>query len=333
MSPAPERPDEDGLIARVLAPLAVHPGADRLTDDAATLAAPAGMELVLTVDALAAGIHFFPDDPPAAIAAKALRVNLSDLAAKGADPVGYLMVLSLPADWRVDWLAAFAAGLAADQATYGLSLLGGDTIRSPDRLQLSITAVGQVPAGRAVRRRGARAGDRLFVTGSIGDAALGLILRTDPARAAGWRLDADAAAFLADRYLLPRPRTAAAAAVRGFAHAAMDISDGLVGDLERMCRASGVSAEIDAAAVPLSPAARAVLAADPSALAAILAGGDDYELLVAVPPEAEDGFRAAISAAGMALTEIGRIGPAGDAGSGVTVLHGPALARGRFDHF
>lgn len=332
MSAADGRPDEDGLIARFLAPLAVHPGADRLTDDAATLAPAPGAELVLTVDALAAGIHFFPDDPPALIAAKALRVNLSDLAAKGARPLGYLLVLSLPGDWTADWLEGFVAGLAADQAAFGLSLLGGDTIRSPDRLQLSITAVGEVPVGQAVRRKGARAGDRLFVTGSIGDAALGLLLRTEPARAAGWELPPEAAAHLADRYLLPRPRLAAAEAVRTFAHAAMDISDGLVGDLERMCRASGVSAEIDAAAVPLSPAAAAVIARDPAALTTVLTGGDDYELLVAVPPEAADGFVAAVQAAGIAVAGIGGFVSASGR-PGVTLAHGPALARGRFDHF
>ncbi|MGH2342714.1 thiamine-phosphate kinase [Segnochrobactraceae bacterium EtOH-i3] len=332
MTSASDRPDEDGLIARFLAPLATHPGADRLTDDAATLAPPPGMEFVLTVDALAAGVHFFPDDPPATIAAKALRVNLSDLAAKGADPVGYLMVLALPADWTVDWLTAFVGGLAADQAAFGLSLLGGDTIRSPDRLQLSITAVGQVPAGAAVRRKGARPGDRLFVTGTIGDAALGLLLRTDPARAAGWGLIGGAAAFLADRYLLPRPRVAAAAAVRTYAHAAMDISDGLVGDLERLCRVSGVSAEIDAARVPLSPPAGRVVATDPAALSAVLAGGDDYELLVAVPPEMAAAFVEAMRKMGLPVTEIGQVTAAGDRPA-VTVAHGPALTRGRFDHF
>ncbi len=327
MSGADARPDEDGLIARFLVPLAVHPGADRLSDDAATLAPSPGTELVLTVDALAAGVHFFPDDPPATIAAKALRVNLSDLAAKGARAVGYLMVLALPRDWTVDWLAAFTAGLAADQATFGVSLLGGDTIRSPDRLQLSITAIGEVPVGRAVRRKGARAGDRLFVTGTIGDAALGLRLRTD---APGWPLSPEDRAFLADRYLLPRPRLSAADAVRTHAHAAMDISDGLVGDLDRMCRASGVGAVIDARAVPLSPAARAVVAADPAAMASVLSGGDDYELLVAVPPEASDAFVAEVTAVGLAVTEIGRI----VAGApGVRVENGPALGRGRFDHF
>src|SRR5690606_19603926 len=168
-----ERPGEFGMIARYLRPLASDPGAFGLTDDAAALAPEPGFDLVLTKDMVAAGVHFFADDPAASIARKALRVNLSDLAAKGAEPIGYLLGLALPADWTEDWMAEFSAGLAEDQKRYGLSLLGGDTVKSPDGLMLSVTAIGQVPSGGIVRRAGAQAGDLIVVSGTIGDAALG----------------------------------------------------------------------------------------------------------------------------------------------------------------
>ena len=290
-----ERPGEMALIERFFAPLATDPGAAGLTDDAAVLSLAPGEELVATTDALAAGVHFFPDDPPGAIAAKALRVNLSDLAAKGARPRGYLLTLALPSDWTVDWLAAFAAGLAADQAAYGCPLLGGDTIRSPAGLMVSVAAFGIAPAGRTVRRGTAAPGDRLVVTGTIGDATLGLLARQEPARAAAWRLAEADAAVLDDRFLMPRPRVAAAAAVATHARAAMDVSDGLAGDLGRMCKASGVAAVVEAACVPLSPAAAAAIAAEPGLLARALTGGDDYEILAAVPPDAVAPYLAACS--------------------------------------
>lgn len=328
------RPTEVELIARYLAPLATDPGADRLTDDAAVMPADPDRDLVVTTDALAAGIHFFADDPPAAIARKALRVNLSDLAAKGAAPRGYLLTLALPADWSEDWLAAFVGGLAADQAEFACPLLGGDTLRAPSGLVVSVTAFGTVEKGGAVRRGHAQAGDRLFVTGTIGDAALGLKLRLDPAAEARFGLSADEAEHLRDRYLLPRPRIPAAEAVRRFARAAMDVSDGLVGDLDRLCRASGVGATLHATAVPLSPAARRAVAADVGALRTVLTGGDDYEILAAVAPELADDFAAACAAAGVPATEIGLIEAAGSA---LRVLDAAgdalALGSGRFEHF
>ncbi len=331
MAEARTRLGEFDLIARYLRPLADDPAALNLTDDAAAFTPPPGADLVLTKDMVAAGIHFFPDDPPASIARKALRVNLSDLAAKGADPVGYLLGLALPADWTEDWMAAFAAGLAEDQQAFGITLLGGDTVKAAGGLTLSITAIGAVPSGRMVRRAGARVGDVLVVSGTIGDAALGLRLRLGSidGGAAG-----EGADHLLDRYLHPRPRTALAAAVRRHASAALDVSDGLVGDLGHMLKASGVGARIEAARVPLSVAARALVAADPSALSSVLSGGDDYEILASIPPRNVAGYRAEAAAAGIDATVIGEIvagaGPAVVIDADGTPIR---LERASHDHF
>lgn len=306
MSPT-GRPSEDDLVARFFRPLATAAGAFGLVDDCAALVPPPGHELVLKTDAVAAGIHFFADDPWDLVARKALRVNVSDLAAKGAVPLGWMLTLALPADWREADLAALARGFAEDQETFGLSLLGGDTIRSPDGLLLSITVMGTAPLGAMVRRAAARPGDRLYVSGSLGDAALGLLARTDPARAAAWGLDDAARAHLARRYLLPEPRLPLAPVLRAHARAAMDLSDGLGLDLTRMCRASGVGASVDLAALPLSAAARVVLAAEPGLVERVVSGGDDYEILAAVPPEAAADFEAAARAAGVSVAAIGRI--------------------------
>ncbi|MDE2364752.1 MAG: thiamine-phosphate kinase [Hyphomicrobiales bacterium] len=290
---------EDDLIARYFAPLA-GPAALGLRDDAALLSPPAGCELVLTVDGLVANVHFFADDPPDAIAKKALRVNISDLAAKGARPLGFLLTLALPVDWRAEWLERFAQGLGADARRYGCPLLGGDTVSTPGPLTLSITAVGAVAAGRMVARTGVRAGDLFYVSGTIGDAALGLALRSGSSGGAG----ADEA-FLLDRYLLPQPRLDLAPALRDCASGAMDVSDGLVGDLTKMARVSGVSAEIDVARVPLSPAAARLISAQPDLLQKAMTGGDDYEILASVPSDAAAAFEAAATAAGVPVTQIG----------------------------
>src|SRR6201996_4060674 len=171
-----DRPGEDDLIARYFAPLA-GPAGLGLKDDAALLTPPSDRDLVLTTDALVAGVHFPADDPPGTIARKALRVNLSDLAAKGARPLGFLLTLALPSDWRDEWLAAFAGGLCADVLAFKCPLIGGDTVATPGPLTLSVTAVGAVAQGRMPRRTGVRPGDRLYVTGTIGDAAIGLKMR------------------------------------------------------------------------------------------------------------------------------------------------------------
>jgi thiamine-monophosphate kinase len=311
-------PPEFALITRHFRPLA-GPGSLDLTDDAAVLALPPGRELVIAADAMVGGVHFLPDDPPDLIARKLLRTNLSDLAAMSAAPLGYLLTVSVPRAAPDAWFAAFAAGLAQDQAEFGISLLGGDTTSTPGPVSLSLTILGTTEPGRAVRRSGARAGDGLWVTGTIGDGALGLLA------AQGEIPDPDG--YLADRYRVPRPRLALRLA--GIASAALDVSDGLVQDVGHLCRASAVAAQIEAAAVPLSAAAAAA-----GRLVLCLTGGDDYELAFAVPPDSEPALREASGAAGIPVTRIGHFhaGP-----SGVTV-RGPdgaamPLAAGGWSHF
>ena len=286
-------PAEFSLIARHFRPLA-GPGALDLRDDAALLTPPPGRELVLTVDALVAGVHFLPDDPPDLVGRKLLRVNLSDLAAKGAVPLGYLMTVSAPKATPEDWFAGFAAGLALDQAAYGVTLLGGDTTSTPGPVSLSLTIIGHVAPGTAVHRFGARAGDEIWVTGTIGDGALGLAVALG-------RL-VDPTGFLLDRYRLPQPRVGMELA--GIASAGMDVSDGLVQDLGHLCRASGLGAAINLADVPLSDAARA---AGADWLTTCVTGGDDYELLLAVPPDRSERLLAAAARAGIAVTRIGHL--------------------------
>jgi thiamine-monophosphate kinase len=320
---------EDRLIARFFAPLATHPGALGLTDDAAALTPPPDCDLVLTADGLVGGVHFFADDSADTIARKALRVNLSDLAAKGADPLGYLLTVALPPEADDAWLGEFARGLAEDAAHYQCPLLGGDSVRTPGPLTISVAMVGRVPAGGMVRRAGAKPGDAVFVSGSIGDAALGLALR----KGAAWKLDENQRRHLADRYLRPQPRNALAEAVRVHASAAMDVSDGLAGDLAKLCRVSHVAAEIDASRVPLSQAARTVIADDSAALEIALTGGDDYEILCTVARDQCVGFRAAARAAGVPVTEIGSV-IAGE-GTRFTASDGATLVfrRAAFSHF
>jgi thiamine-monophosphate kinase len=307
MAPRDETSAEERLIARYFAPLATHPGALGLGDDAAILTPPPGCDLVLTTDGVIAGVHFFADDPPDGIGRKALRMNLSDLAAKGAKPLGFLMSIALPAGVEEVWLAAFAAGLGEDANAYQCPLLGGDTDHTPGPLSVSITAFGAVPQGKMVRRSTAKAGDIIIVSGTIGDAALGVLLRRDKALASRLRLTEALCADLQDRYLLPQPRNALADAVLQYASAAMDVSDGLAGDLAKLCRVSGVATEIDAASVPLSNAARAAIAADPMLIETILTGGDDYEILLTLAPQWLEAFRAAAQKTGVVISEIGRI--------------------------
>jgi thiamine-monophosphate kinase len=331
-----ERPDqgspEDHLIAKYFRPLAKHPGALNLNDDAAVLTPPPGCDLVLTTDGVIAGVHFFPHDPPGLIARKVLRMNLSDLAAKGAKPVGFLLSIALPARIDEDWIAAFAKGLGEDAEAYGCPLLGGDTDHTPGPLAVTVAAFGMVPHGKMVRRSTATVGDVVVVTGTIGDAALGLLRHKDSKLDKCWALPYEQSDYLKVRYLLPEPRNALAEAVLSCASAAMDVSDGLVGDLAKLCRASGVAAEIDVARMPVSDAAHAVLAMDPTLIETILTGGDDYEILLTLPPKRLDAFRAASQKADVEITEIGRIA----AGEGARFMkEGKVLtfARPSYSHF
>jgi thiamine-monophosphate kinase len=327
---------EEALIAEFWAPLAAGlPGAFALKDDCAVVAPPPGCELVVTTDAVIAGVHFFPDEDPGAIAWKALAVNVSDLVAKGAEPLAYLMSIALPGMPERAWLTAFAAGLRAGQEAFGCALAGGDTDRTPGPLSVSITAFGSVPAGRMVRRTTARPGDHVYVSGSIGDAALGLALRRDLAMRTRSKLDDAACRYLDEKFSRPRPPVALIAAVRACASAAMDISDGLMKDFERLCRASGVGGRIEAARLPLSDAARGVISAVGNAtLIDLMTGGEDYEVLAAIAPERADEFERLSAKAGVRVTRIGAITGAAD---GVVAMdaHGEAMVftKAGWDHF
>ena len=326
---------EDGLIAQYFAPLSRDfPGAFGLLDDAAVIAPPDGAELVVTTDALIAGVHFLPDDSPADIAYKSQAVNVSDLAAKAARPLAYSLALALARGWREEWLAGFAEGLREAQEAFGIALCGGDTTVSPaGPLMISVTAFGSVPRGRMIRRGGARAGDALYVSGTIGDAASGLKLRRGDADTQGWPLDEAARRHLIGRYLRPEPRLALRAALLAHAGAAMDVSDGLIIDCARMCDASGVGAHIEARDVPLSAYVQTLIPAETGALERVLTGGDDYEILAAIRPGEAQGFEAAAKAAGI---RVSRIGAFGEAGGKLSVI-GPdgqpmSFARPGYDH-
>ncbi|MGB7013004.1 MAG: thiamine-phosphate kinase [Pseudolabrys sp.] len=329
MAPHDDMSPEDRLIARFFKPLATHPGALGLSDDAAFLTPPAGFDLVLTTDAIVGGVHFFPEDAADTVAGRALRVNLSDLAAKGARPLGFLLSLALPREIGEQWLEGFAQGLRADADLFGCPLFGGDTDRTPGPIVVSIAMFGTVPEGTMVRRAGAKAGDRVFVTGTIGDAALGVMMRNGKR----WKLDEPQRQHLLSRYLVPQPRNALAEAVRIHASAGMDISDGLAGDFGKLCRVSGVAADVDVARVPLSEAARAVIAANPDAVESVLTGGDDYEIICTVPPAKAGSFQAAAGAANVAVSEIGEI--KGGEGTRFIAPDGRALTfkRASFSHF
>lgn len=332
---------EEDIIA-LLAPLAeADPGVFGLMDDCALLTPPPGADLVLKTDPIAEGVHFLPGDAPEDIAWKALAVNVSDLAAKGATPLGYLMALSFPAPPMRAWMERFAAGLEDAQQRFGCRLLGGDTDRRPGPLTISIALIGSVPQGRMVQRTTARRYSTLFVSGTIGDAALGLRLAKEPALAAAWGLSQAEVEHLLLRYRRPEPRLAVAPVLRQYAVAAMDLSDGLVKDLERMLRGSGVAGRLRAGDVPLSEAARKVVAQEPLRLAQLITGGDDYEVLAAVLGSRAFclEFRSAAAKAGVPMTEVGIVGPLDwpESGRGLHV-DGPdgqpmAFDRTGWDHF
>jgi thiamine-monophosphate kinase len=319
---------EDDLIARYFVPLASDPGAFGLVDDAAILKGSSD-DLVVTTDAIVEGVHFLPDDPPDTIARKALRVNLSDLAAKGAAPAGFVLTLALR-EANDSWLAPFAQGLGEDAKHFACPLLGGDTVSTPGPLTISVTALGRVPVGRMVRRSGAKAGEAVVVTGTIGDATLGLALLRHGSPAGS---PAAQKALIA-RYRVPQPRVGIAAVVRDYASAAMDVSDGLAGDLAKLCKASAVSAEIKLEQVPLWPGARVGLAAKLTTIEALICGGDDYEALCTVPESRLSAFVSAAKAQGVEATAIGMIRE-GTAPPRFVAAGGRAitLKRGSFSHF
>lgn len=290
------RASEFELIARYFAPLAKgFAGAGGLKSDNAFLASDARHDLVVKTDMIVAGVHFLADERPELVAARALRVCLSDLAAGGATPFVYQLALSLTRGWTERWVAGFARGLAADQRRFGITLCGGDTTGTPGPTTISITAFGKVSRGKGLGRGGARAGDELWVSGTIGDAALGLL-------AARGELTSSA---LEKRYRLPQPRTTLGPHLVGTANAAADISDGLLADVGHIADASGLEARIERDRVPLSASARGVLSVNPVLWSNVLGGGDDYELAVAVPARKRMSLLAASRAAGVKVTRVG----------------------------
>jgi thiamine-monophosphate kinase len=304
------RPSEFDLIAQVFAPLATTPGAFGLTDDAALLPGRPGYDYIVTTDALVEGVHFIADDPPVSIAKKALRSNLSDLAAKGAEPAGYLLALSLPVSIDMEWLGAFARGLGEDQEIFGVPLLGGDTTSTGGPLTLAITALGFVPAGAMIRRAGAKPGDGVYASGTIGDAGGGLaLLKGEGARIAG-----SGRTHLIERYRVPNPRLTLGSALRGVASAALDVSDGLIADLSHIADVSGVRIAVEAERVPRSPALHALWGDSVVAILRAVTSGDDYEIAFTADSEAK--VAQAARATGVPVTRIGRVGE----GSGVVLI-------------
>ncbi len=296
------------IIAEYFTPLAANtPGSLSLRDDAGYIVTQTDTRLIVTMDALVAGVHFFPDDAPEDIAWKALAVNVSDLAAKGARPKSYMLALAMPGAPSRQWLKAFTLGLERVQNIFGIGLLGGDTTATAGPLTIAITAFGELQGIQMPHRDGGKPGQAVYVTGTVGDAALGLKLRRGDATPADWGLDPAQADSLISRYLRPQPRLALAPVLAEQAAATLDISDGLLLDLSRLCLASGVGAKIEASAVPLSEAAEMGLEHCPELLETVLTGGDDYEILAAIAPEREDLFIAAAAKAGVAVKRIGSL--------------------------
>ncbi|WP_438274516.1 thiamine-phosphate kinase [Nitrobacter sp.] len=319
---------EDDLIARYFRPIATDPGALGLTDDAAILKCGRD-DLVITTDAIVEGVHFLSGDPPDTVARKALRVNLSDLAAKGAAPAGFVMSLALR-NADEGWLSSFARGLSDDATGFGCPLLGGDTVATPGPLTISITAFGRVPPGETILRSSAEPGDRIVVSGTIGDASLGLAVLTGKMTVG----DVAIREMLLGRYRIPQPRIGLAESVRNYARAAMDVSDGLAGDLAKLCAASGVSAVIDAASVPLSDATRGLIEQGQTCLESVVSGGDDYEILCTITEDRFSDFARTALSVGVAVTSIGTI-VAGDTPPKWLDAEGKeiALSRLSYSHF
>jgi len=299
------------LIGRLLAPIARAPEARGLKDDVAVWSAPTGRDVVLTKDMVAEGVHFLPQDPPEAIAAKLLRVNLSDLASKGARPEGVLLGFGLTSRQDEAWLAAFVNGLATDLERYGVALWGGDTINAGERMVLSLTAIGSAPKGQALSREHARAGDDVYVTGTIGDAWLGLQVLTGKVD-----LPEAHARAVAQRYRWPEPRVDLGPALPGLARGSADVSDGLLADAGHIAEASSLAVVLEIAAVPLSDAASGWAGDDLSRRVRLATGGDDYEIVFTADPAEREAVLALCQRFGLRVSRIGRM----EAGQGLTVL-------------
>ena len=296
---------EFAVIERYLAPLAQGAaGAFSLKNDAAVLQLEPGARLVTTVDCMIAGRHFLPDDPPETVAKKLLRVSLSDLAAMGAKPLAYLLSASWPQDLEESWLAAFCLGLAADQSRYDVTLVGGDTTATPGPMTLSLTAFGTLAGAAVLDRSSLKPGDDLYLSGTLGDAHLGLrLLRGEIPGLPSVPRDG-----LIQRYRCPDPRVDLGPALleRGLAGAAIDVSDGLAQDLGHLLAGSGVGAVVRLQDVPVSDAARQALDQTGETRAGLLSGGGDYELLFGAAADRRDALTALAADLSLPLTRIGQ---------------------------
>jgi thiamine-monophosphate kinase len=289
-------------IRRFFAPLA-GPGGLGLRDDAALVDCRAGRRLVVTADAIVAGVHYLPADPPERVARKLLRVNLSDLAAMGAQPLHYVLTTALPAELGAEWLARFAVGLGEDQRRFGIDLLGGDSVATAGPAVLSLTAIGEVTAGKEIRRSGAEPGDTVWVSGTIGDAFLGLRVL----HGAYCDLASEHRDYLTRRFQIPDPRTELGPLLSGVANAMIDVSDGLVADLGHICETSQVAAVVQLGQMPLSSAAQVIVERDPSIHQRLAVGGDDYELLFTTPAAAREAIARLSNRLAIPITAIGRV--------------------------
>ena len=293
-------------------------------DDCALVDITNGMDLAVSTDTMVSGTHFFPDVNPENLGHKALAVNLSDMAAMGAMPYWAMLALTLPSVDH-DWLAAFAKGFFDLAAEFNVSLIGGDTTRGP--LTLTVTIMGEVPAGAALRRSGAKAGNDVWVSGNIGDAALAVAHRHGKLVLS--EADYHEAVM---RLYEPTPRVALGQALRGMATAAIDVSDGLLADLGHICRLSGVGATVDLAAIPVS-AIGAKHVGTAAGRTAIAAGGDDYELCFTATPNSRESIQELSEGLGIPITRIGQL----KRGKGISLLGPdgkPVKIDGRgYDHF
>ena len=304
--PNQKMPGEFDLIRRYLAPLSAKvPGAFALTDDAAVLPPRPGLETVVTMDTLVAGVHFLETTRPEDIAAKAIRVNLSDLTAMGADPAFYTLSLALPknGDIDADWLERFCQSLGAEQELFGVSIIGGDTVSTPGPLTVTLTAFGYVEQGQAIKRSTANQGDLVVVSGTIGDAALGL----EALRGQLERLSQPASDFLISQHNRPQPQVKLGRRLRSVASAAIDVSDGLLQDLGHICTASHVAALVELDKVPVSPALEEAIGLSPRNKIDVLSGGDDYQLLFTLPSSRELELEKISQECQVNLTVIGKI--------------------------
>ena len=301
--------NEFDLIARLFEPLTRgYEGALGLLDDGAILPPLNDKDRIITTDCLVCDVHFRHQDPPESVAAKALGVNLSDLAAMGATPEAYTLALAIPKGTNTDWLEAFTRHLNSVQSSYGISLIGGDTVSTPGPMTLSITAIGQSATGTSLKRSTAQPGDEIYVSGTIGDAALGLKVLQGTLSG----ITEESAKYLSDRYQYPQARTELGQALSqpecvNFIRACCDVSDGLIADLTHICKASACQAEIDIDSVPLSTAARETVLQDTSLLETIVTGGDDYELIFTAAPDQGETIHEISHKTATQITRIGRI--------------------------